>query len=100
MGQWQTVSVTVVDEAEENDRGRQSQIDVVLAEERAEKDQVCLSERIVICSSYHHFICKGQNPKDGTQYADSALSAYDPFNTKMYKGVRLHDIVFSNAEVQ
>ena len=51
------VSVTVVDEAEENDRRRQSQIDVVLAEERAEKDQVCLSERIVICSSYHHFIC-------------------------------------------
>lgn len=40
MGQWQTVSVTVLDEVEENDRRQQSQIDVVLAEERAEKDQV------------------------------------------------------------
>ena len=43
---------------------------------------------------------KGKHPEDDTQYADSALSAYDPYNTKMYKGVRLHDIVVSNAEVQ
>ena len=42
---------------------------------------------------------KGKHPEDETQYADSALSAYDPYNTKMYKGVRLHDIVVSNAEV-
>ncbi len=56
---------------------------------------------------HHHCIyavvsqpSKGKNPEDETQYADSALSAYDPYNTKMYKGVRLHDIVVSNAEVQ
>ena len=48
MGQWQTVSVTVVDEAEENGRRQQSQIDVILAEERAEKDQVCLLVYIII----------------------------------------------------
>lgn len=34
--------MTVLDETEENDRRQQSQIDVVLAEERAEKDQVRL----------------------------------------------------------
>jgi len=76
IGMWQTVSVKVVDE-EENET-KQSQIDVVLKEERE---------------------VKTQSAKESS-HADSALDAYDPYNTRMYKGVALHEIVISNAEVE
>lgn len=79
---WQTVSVQVVDEEEEQRRRDHSAIDAALAGD-PEADAKP-GERTT---------------EDETHHADSALSAYDPYHTKIYKGIKLIDVVVTNAEV-
>lgn len=81
LGKWQTVSVRVVDEEQEQREHEE-------AREAMLEDQNTHS--FAISSKSKAAVALGQEDQ-GVVNQDSALAAYDPYQTNLYKGVRLQD---------